>query len=248
MYGKARNWLHSGAVIFPGARFWRGLWEPLLAVVYPRLCAATGVPLVPGERAISQAALRLMPPTGFELRPTANPAYDAFAGRLCITGATAAYTFEKGAPIQRALWALKYNRHPAVGEEIGAYYGRQLRGTVFASALAVVPIPLHPRKLRKRGYNQATAFAGGIGAALGIPVLPNALKRTRHTQTQTGLNRAQRQQNVAGVFAPTQALPARVLVVDDVLTTGATLDAAIAALEAAGVTHVGVVTIAYAPE
>ena len=137
-----------------------------------------------------------------------------------------------------------------MGTALGQLYGAELHRAGLAAAFdLIVPVPLHPRKLAKRGYNHAAAFASGLATGLQLPWNATALRRTTHTSTQTQKNRAQRWENVAAVFEVENAqhiIGRRILVVDDVLTTGATLEACGAVLLAAGAAEVSIATIASA--
>lgn len=109
----------------------------------------------------------------------------------------------------------------------------------------IIPIPLHPRRRRRRGYNQSELLAGPLAHALGLPLNPRGLQRVRHTAPQVGLGPAERDENVRGAFAADEsAAGRRVLLVDDVLTTGATMRAAAEALLAAGVVSVSAYCLA----
>jgi len=135
------------------------------------------------------------------------------------------YTTESA--YHQLLLRFKYKGEIAIGRELGKWFGAELlQSPLYQKIDTIVPVPLHPKKERKRGYNQSRIFAAGIAETTGWALETEVLKRIRHTATQTKLNRAERQQNVAGAFALTQ--PERlagkqVLLVDDVLTTGATL-------------------------
>lgn len=111
---------------------------------------------------------------------------------------------------------------------------------------ALVPVPLHPRRLRERGYNQAERIAAVTGRRLGLPVLADAVVRHRHTPAQSGLDLAQRQRNLHDAFSVAGALPAHVALIDDVMTTGSTLQALAGVLRAAGVAHVDAWVVARA--
>lgn len=131
--------------------------------------------------------------------------------------------------MQRLLHELKYRQHPEVGVKLGKIYGKDLADAGLGQAFdLIVPVPLHPVRLRKRGYNQAAKFAEGISFALKVPMDESVSVRKANTSTQTSKTKLERWENVKDVFAiEPQANIAgkRILLVDDVMTTGATLEA-----------------------
>ncbi len=139
------------------------------------------------------------------------------------------YYFAKRSPIQRALFALKYYNQPDIGVRLGRDFGRALcKNPSFQKIDGIVPVPLHPRKERKRGYNQSTMLAEGLAELMGVPVLSDALVREQYTESQTRKKRMERFKNVGEVFAvrkPAALRNKHLLLIDDVLTTGATLEA-----------------------
>jgi ComF family protein len=124
---------------------------------------------------------------------------------------------------------LKYEGKKEVGLRLGEWYGRELSRTApFSLVDVIVPVPLHPRKEKKRGYNQSALFASGLSAAMGAPCLPGAIRRVENTETQTRKTREERFLNVQSAFElhqPGLLKGKRILLVDDVMTTGATLEA-----------------------
>jgi len=147
---------------------------------------------------------------------------------------------EHGGALARAVYRAKYDGNPSRAARLGALL-LPLTTRLARPVGCVLPVPLHPRRLRQRGYNQSMELARPVARALGCPLLAEALVRTRDTPTQTALARAEREANVAGVFRAAEGRAmegAHVVVVDDVVTTGATMAAAMAAARAAGAASV----------
>ena len=146
------------------------------------------------------------------------------------------FVFEKEGPFQAIVHALKYSGIQQVGVELGRRLGSALQEEKI-HADAVVPVPLHKRKLRERGFNQSLLIARGVSEVLGIPVRADLVRRCRWTQTQTALSKEERKQNVEDAFECGEAsLEGKcIIVVDDVITTGATIEAVASALQASNV-------------
>lgn len=157
-----------------------------------------------------------------------NEFVDRLWGRVNLFSGAAAYYFTRHSPIRMAVHHLKYKNKPDIGLMIGREFGQKLKGSnLFNTIEAIVPVPLHPRKERLRGYNQSQVFAQGIAEAMDLPLLGKVLVRRAFTQTQTAKKRMERFQNVGEVFAvlkPQAIAGKHMLLVDDVLTTGATLE------------------------
>ena len=173
-----------------------------------------------------------------------------FYGKVYLHDAVAYYKFSKSGKVQRVLHRLKYHNRPELGELIGRRYGHELGKLNFQSGYdMIVPVPLHKSKLKRRGYNQSAVFAAGLGEALGIPIREYALRRIVKTSTQTRKSRIERWQNVDNIFEvplSEEILDKRILLVDDVITTGATLESCVRALLDSGCKSVGVAAIAAA--
>jgi ComF family protein len=179
----------------------------------------------------------------------------ATAGDACPACGPAGFAFDAAivladyaAPLDRLITALKFHGDMALADALGRELARALRRLARPPEL-LVPVPLSHARLRERGYDQAARIAGALGRAAGIPVRAR-LRRVRATLAQSGLPRAARLANLRGAFAvePRGApLPEHVALVDDVMTTGATLDAAARALRAAGAVHLSVVVAARTP-
>lgn len=161
------------------------------------------------------------------------------------------WMFDKTGTVQLLHQALKYQNRPAYGHALGQRIGQGLQGIFPLDSIphAIVPIPLHAKRYFERGYNQSFMLAAGISAITRIPIENRALVRSLHTSTQTGLGQDDRWKNVSSAFKITapQAIHGRhILLVDDVLTTGATLLSAAHTLMGAGAQSVSLATLAFA--
>jgi ComF family protein len=161
--------------------------------------------------------------------------------------AVSGFYFQKGSLFQKLIFKLKYHRLPQVGVTLGHFYGHYLRSSsIMQGVEAIIPIPLHFQKLQKKGYNHAERIAYGIAQAANIPLDEHGLKRIKNTQTQTKLNAEERLQNVSNAFECKTKFRQSVILIDDVLTTGATLSSAVQILHEAGVGEVRVITLGIA--
>jgi ComF family protein len=154
--------------------------------------------------------------------------------------------FVYGGPIAAAITRFKYGPTPDLARPLGELLAHEA-SRLSIDVDAVVPVPLHFSRLYERGFNQAALLAAPVARRLGVPHLARALERTRPTEKQADLDRSARLRNVASAFAPRTRVPARILLVDDVRTTGATQDACAKALRAAGCTEVRCLVLAIAP-
>lgn len=219
------------------------------ALFYPELCLVCVQKKPSRGEILCFSCQHKLPQTRFHL-DSENAFMERFWGRLPIKAAAALYHFIKGGRTQQLIHQLKYNNKPIVGQRLGEIYGQQLkRSTLFQPLDFIVPVPLHPKKRHQRGYNQSETFAQGLSASMGIPALPHALERRTFTETQTQKSRLQRMNNVLEAFQLRHEKTLQnkhVLLVDDVVTTGATLEACgIRLLEVEGVT-LSLATIGFA--
>ncbi|MBS1615255.1 MAG: ComF family protein [Bacteroidetes bacterium] len=218
-------------------------------LLFPRLCEGCREPLLRQEEVLCLSCLAALPRTRFHHRAD-NEAALRLAGRVAYEQATAFCYFSNGGLLQHLLHRLKYAGRKNIGTYLGTQAALDLLETTWMGDInVIVPVPLHPKKERLRGYNQSVWIAKGMARLLQVPLAEKALRRTRHTESQTQKNREERIHNVRGAFEANGAvLPpeAHVLLVDDVLTTGATLEAASAALCSISHLRVSVCTIGLA--
>ena len=220
-----------------------------LNLFYPSLCKACGKPLLKNEQVICTHCHYHLPHTGYHTSPD-NPVYKLFWGRTNILFAAAFLHFRKGGRVQQLLHQLKYNNCPEIGERLGQLYAFQLeRQSCFAPIDVIIPVPLHKNKEKLRGYNQSELFASGLATGLGREVNTVSLLRETATETQTKKSRFARYLNTKEVFAvhePGKIAGKHVLLVDDVVTTGSTLEACVNVLNRDNLCKVSVATIAAA--
>lgn len=221
--------------------------RPLAQLFFPHVCRACGSDVMDNSQLLCLHCLHHLPYTHYQ-QHAHNPVLHLFTGRLQLLHAASILYLTKQSIPERLLYQLKYNYQREIGLYCGRLMGNAIIQSPFAQVDALMPLPLHASKERKRGYNQSTLLCEGIAAVTGKPVWTNAMERVSATETQTHRNRTERWQNMLGRFRVRNAakLPGRhVLLVDDVVTTGATLESCGAALTAAGAS-VSILTLACA--
>jgi ComF family protein len=226
------------------------LIDDFVSLLFPKICAACGNSLWKQEETVCLSCEFHLPRTNFHLS-LENPVSRLFWGRVTLESASAYVYFNKGNKVQRLIHQLKYKGRKDIGIYLGRQYGQQLRfSPFFQTVQLIVPVPLHIKKLLKRGYNQSEQFAIGLSESMKIPVDPAAICRKKETETQTKKSRFRRWQNVAEVFEvndPGSLEMKHVMLVDDVITTGATLESCIRVLSPIHGIRISVATIAVAP-
>jgi ComF family protein len=200
----------------------------LSALVFPEICKSCGESLVSGRTAICRKCESEMPRTYFEKVP-GNPLEQIFWGRAKIEFGTSLFFYRKGELLQQLIHQIKYKRDKHVGTYLGQMAGRVLLKEELAGKIdCIVPVPLHPKKQRLRGHNQSDIIAGGISEITKVPVNTESVIRTVHSASQTRRGRYERWQNVEGIFKvlhPHLFQNQHLLILDDVVTTGATIEA-----------------------
>jgi len=202
--------------------------DSFLHLLFPHVCTGCGSDSLNRNSVLCMRCMEALPETNFEWHAN-NPVEKIFWGRLPVISATAQFYFTKESLMQHLMHQFKYKGQKDLGLQLGRMMGEQLlRSGRFATVDALVPLPLFPAKEKRRGYNQAAVLCDGMAASMKIPVLDNAISRPEHTETQTKKGRIERWKNMEGKFLLTNPEAIRnkhVLLVDDVVTTGATLEA-----------------------
>lgn len=220
----------------------------LLHLFYPHLCAGCGSDSLQAADVICAQCMGKLPYTGFPAQE-GNPVEKLFYGRLRIHAAASALYFTRDSIVQHIMVELKYRKHREAGLWLGRMLGEQLQASGrFTAINAIIPVPLHPRRLRERGYNQASLLAQGISEVYNIPVLEQAIGRQLYTTTQTQQGRAGRITNLKNAFIlnePEAVRDKHILLTDDVLTTGSTLELCGQVLLPARPASINIATAAY---
>jgi ComF family protein len=224
-----------------------GILEDFVSLFYPRYCRGCYNSLVKGEDLICTQCLLEMPKSYYHLQRD-NPFFLKFRGRLPVSHVMTLYKFVKESRVQQVLHALKYKQQPELGEMMGKVYGQDLLEADFKSSFdLIVPVPLHVSRLRIRGYNQSEKFGKGLSQMLQVPCDDSCMARKSRTETQTHKTKLTRWENVESIFHVVDPKPIaekRILLVDDVVTTGATLEACGRAILNAGCSQLSIACIA----
>ena len=222
----------------------------LFELFYPDICLACSEKLLKGEQVICFKCNGELPVTD-HWSDSNNAMAKRFWGRVELQGAAALFQFQKGEHVQHLLHQLKYRNRQDVGEHLGKMLGRQLLqpATIIKNIDLIVPVPLHWKKQKQRGYNQCDSIAQGISETINVPWMDSALARVQANISQTKKNRFDRWANVAEIFAvkhPEELKNKHILLVDDVMTTGATAEACLQTILSIENTTVSFVAVAVA--
>lgn len=227
----------------------RTYWSDFVDLLFPRCCEACEGELL-GNESLICTACRIGLPRVESDSTLQSTLFYKFSGIRQVSGVFAFLVFTKKGKVQNLLHALKYKKQRDVGVLLGTMMAQEMASrNQFPLADFIVSVPLHKRRQQERGYNQSDAFAEGISKVTGIPWSGIVMQRTRYTKSQTGKSKAERRENVRGIFeltADVQIKGKRIILVDDVLTTGATLEACLEILIGAGCNDIYIMTIAAA--
>lgn len=216
---------------------------------FPRQCAVCGASLQEGEEGICMRCNMDMPRTNYHLRKD-NPVERMFWGKMPLERATSCFFYHKGSDFRRILHQLKYGGRKDLGEVMGRFMAAELSAIGFFNGIdVIIPVPLHPRKQKQRGYNQSECIARGVSAVTGISIDTASVVRKKYTETQTRKSSYERWENVDGIFRLRHSasfVGKHILIIDDVLTTGATTTACADAFKEVEGVRISVLTLAVA--
>jgi ComF family protein len=227
----------------------RGYLADFVSLLFPELCPACEASLVANEHIICSDCRYNLPYTNFHLQAD-NIVAQQFYGKINVEAVYALYYFNKGGNVQNLMHHFKYKGMQQIGNLLGNMAGTQLmENHIFNTADLIIPVPLHKSRLKERGYNQSACFANGLAQKLNAVVEDGNLQRAIATATQTHKSRFARFENMQEVFMvkhPERLMNKHVLLVDDIVTTGSTLEACgIELLKIPGL-KLSIATIAYA--
>jgi len=202
-------------------------WNRLLDLVSPRGCAVCGRRLGVAQSVFCAPCELHIPFTFYERSPYDNPMARLVWGHISVERAAALFFYEPGSPASQMIYDLKYHGRYEIGRSLGQFAARRFDAEDFFSDIdALVPIPLTWRRRLHRGYNQSYEIARGVKTVTGLPIYNKVVRRIRFTQSQTARHSSERWENVEGAFrlvAPQKIEGCHLLLIDDIITTGATL-------------------------
>jgi len=227
----------------------KSVFTDFLNLLFPNLCIVCGENLHKHEQQLCINCRHGIPKTNYHLESN-NPIEKRFWGKVPIHRGTAFFFFQKGSPYQKILHHLKYKGNQEIGELLGKFAAEELQNSVdFSTIDVIIPVPLHPKKQKIRGYNQSECIGNGLSKILEKPIDTNSLIRIRENTTQTKKTVFERYENTEGIFIlqnQNNLTGKHVLLVDDVLTTGSTLEACVRALSKIEGIKVSIFTLAVA--
>lgn len=239
-------WMKSLTIPMKPISFWRRL----LDLISPRLCVVCGHRLTVTEEAVCMKCNLHLPRTNYHLHAYENEMARLFWGQIPVERAAAFFYYEAHAETANVLYELKYKNHPEIGEVFGRMFAREIRTVGFFDGIdCIVPIPLARKRLRQRGYNQSMEIARGVSQITGLPVYGEVVRRNVFEGSQTSLGRWDRHTNVDQVFELMDGDTIHgqhLLLIDDVVTTGATVIACAKELIKAGDVKISILALGFA--
>ncbi|WP_010227510.1 ComF family protein [Gillisia marina] len=224
------------------------MFQDLINLFYPNICQICDTELHKNQNIICTNCVNELPVTNFHL-DNENPVKKVFYGRLPIHNATSLLIFKKKGSVQKLIHRLKYRGHREIGTYLGAWLGAELAFTdSYKDIDLVIPVPLHKKKLRSRGFNQVEEFGKEIAKAMNIQYVDDVLLKKSFSSTQTLKTRIARWGNIEESFVlvnPEKIKNKHILLVDDLITTGATLEACADAILEAENVKISIATMAF---
>lgn len=224
------------------------MFHDFVDLLFPRICNACEISLSANEKVLCTRCLHALPVTNYH-KERENPVEAIFFGRIPVENASSLLLFEKKGMVQSLIHNLKYRGQQEIGTFLGAWMGKELREQErFRKVSMVIPVPLHKKKLKKRGFNQVEKFGKEISKALEVPYVDYLLLKKNTSQTQTVKKRFARWGNIGETFVlekPGELENEHVLLVDDLVTTGATLEACAEKLLQAKGVKISIATMAF---
>ena len=225
-------------------------WTRLLDLISPRLCVVCGNRLAVTEETLCSKCYMHLPRTNFDHDLYENVMAKLFWGQIKLEKATALFYYEPHAETAQILYEMKYKNHPEIGVVMGRMMAKELvRSRLFEGIDAIVPVPLTKKRERQRGYNQSLELAKGVNEVTGLPIYNKVVKRTKFMGSQTQRGRWERNENVEHVFELVDGdslIGKHVLLIDDVVTTGATIIACAQEMQKASDVKISVLALGFA--
>lgn len=225
------------------------MFQSFLDLIFPRICAGCQHPLQLNEEHICTDCRFDLPKTNSHIEID-KKLVNKFAGKINLEHSLAYLKFVKGGKVQKIMHEVKYKGNQELGEMLGRWYGADLREKGYSEQFdLILPVPLHKKRLIVRGYNQSDSLAKGLAESLRIEWRDNILKRGIETESQVAKSRLERYKNMQDVFFVENfegMQDRKIVIVDDTLTTGATLESCVLALNDAGVKTVSIIAMATA--
>ncbi len=221
------------------------IFNDFISLFFPRICFNCKKPLVHQEEILCIGCKSSLPETNYHLDKE-NPLYQKFVYENKVKFVSAYLFYNRKGVAQKLIHTMKYQNMPQIGNHLGEWYGHKLLSIGF-NADVMIPVPIHKKKLGLRGFNQSEEICIGLSKVLGIPIDTKSVIRKTNTSTQTKKSRINRWMNVDSIFKvvdPESIRDREVVIIDDVLTTGATIGIIVDALVKAEVKTISIVTIA----
>jgi len=210
-------------------------WSRLIDLVSPRPCMVCGARLAIEEEVVCASCNLHLPRTGFTANAYDNPMAQRFWARIPVERAAGLFYYEAGSEVSHIIHAIKYNNHPEAGTAMGRMAAEEFAAFGFFEGIdAIIPVPLTKKRQRQRGYNQSMEIARGVSAVTSLPIITDAVERVSFSESQTRKSLRERMENVEDAFRATgkgDLDGKHLLMVDDIVTSGATVCACVDALK-----------------